>query len=94
MVENNFKQRLVKCSCPSFVDRVLPVLYQLAVLSPSKLGRHIGIIANMAAFNQYVVDPTFKLCQVAPETRQHFVGKCVLFEDERRVYRVEADNVV
>ena len=33
-----------------------------------------------------MVDPTCKLCQVAPETHQHFVGECAFFEDERRVY--------
>ena len=42
--------------------------------------------ANRAAFNQYAVNPTCKLCQVAPETRQHFVGECAFFKDDRRIY--------
>ena len=42
--------------------------------------------ANRAAFNQYAVKPTCKLCQVAPETRQHFVGECAFFKDDRRIY--------
>ena len=42
--------------------------------------------ANRAAFNQYTVKPTCKLCQVAPETRQHFVGECAFFKDDRRIY--------
>ena len=32
--------------------------------------------ANRAAFNQYAVNATCKLCQSAPETRQHFIGVC------------------
>ena len=28
---------------------------------------------NRAAFNQYTIDPTCKLCLAAPETRQHFL---------------------
>ena len=31
--------------------------------------------AYMAAFNQNAAKPTFKLCQAAQETRQHFVGE-------------------
>ena len=30
---------------------------------------------NRAAFNQYQVDPTCKLCSAAPETRQHFLAE-------------------
>ena len=42
--------------------------------------------ANRAAFNQYAVKATCKLFQVAPETRQHFVGECAFFKDDRRIY--------
>ena len=41
----------------------------------------------MAACNQFAAKPTFKLCQAAPETRQHFVGECAFFKDKRRVYK-------
>ena len=41
--------------------------------------------ANRAAFNQYAVNSTCKLCSAAPETRQHFIGECV-FEAERKTY--------
>ena len=40
--------------------------------------------ANRATFNQYSVNPTYKLCCRDPETRQHFVGECAFFEAERR----------
>ena len=39
---------------------------------------------NRAAFNQYEVDPTCKLCSTAPETRQHFIAKCTSFLTERQ----------
>ena len=42
--------------------------------------------ADRAALNQYAVKTTCKLCQVAPETRQHFVGECAFFKDDRRIY--------
>ena len=41
---------------------------------------------NMAAFNQYTVDPSCKLCLAAPETRQHFIAECSAYEQERGVY--------
>ena len=48
-------------------------------------GTHI-LQANRAAFNQYAVNPTCKLCNTAPETRQHFVGECAFFKEERKIY--------
>ena len=42
--------------------------------------------ANRAAFNQYAINPTCKLCNTAPETRQHFVGECAFFKEERKLY--------
>ena len=41
---------------------------------------------NRAAFNQYTIDPTCKLCLAAPETRQHFIAECPVFEAEREVF--------
>ena len=38
---------------------------------------------NRAAFNQYTVDATCKLCLAAPETRQHFVAECMAYSVER-----------
>ena len=47
--------------------------------------------ANRAAYNQYSVNPTCKLCNTAPgaETRQHFVGECTFFNEERKIYMIE-----
>lgn len=41
---------------------------------------------NRAAFNQYTVDATCKLCQAAPETRQHFIAECSAYTLERDAY--------
>ena len=38
---------------------------------------------NRAAFNQYTVAPTCKLCTVAPETK-HFLSECSVFVSERQ----------
>ena len=42
---------------------------------------------NRAAFNQYTVDATCKLCLAAPETRQHFVAVCMDYSVEREKYK-------
>ena len=41
---------------------------------------------NRAAFNQYTVDATCKLCHTAPETRQHFLAECSAYAPERETY--------
>ncbi|MEW8547538.1 MAG: reverse transcriptase family protein [Candidatus Thiodiazotropha sp.] len=41
---------------------------------------------NRAAFNQYTVDATCKLCHTAPETRQHFLAECSAYASERETY--------
>ena len=41
---------------------------------------------NRAAFNQYQVNPTCRLCSVAPENRQHFISECSLLNPERSDY--------
>ncbi|MEW8545672.1 MAG: reverse transcriptase family protein [Candidatus Thiodiazotropha sp.] len=41
---------------------------------------------NRAAFNQYTVDATCKLCLAAPETRLHFIANCSAYALEREVY--------
>ena len=41
---------------------------------------------NRAVFNQYAVDPTCKLCLKSPETRQHFIAECPVFEYERQEF--------
>ena len=38
---------------------------------------------NRAVFNQHSVDPTCKLCTIAPETRQHFIAEWPAFVTER-----------
>ena len=47
---------------------------------------------NRAAFNQYTVDPTCKLCLAAPETRQHSIAECSAYEPERGVYAEKLGN--
>ena len=47
---------------------------------------------NRAAFNQYTVDPTCKLCLAAPATRQHFIAECSAYEPERVVYAEKLRN--
>ena len=51
------------------------------------------IQSNRAVFNQFAVDPTCKLCDKSPETRQHFLAECqnstarsseVLYQDPTR----------
>ena len=41
---------------------------------------------NRAAFNQYTVDATCKLCHTAPETWQHFLAECSAYAPERETY--------
>ena len=47
---------------------------------------------NRAAFNQYTVDPTCKLCGMAPETRQHFISECSTFDSGRRDFVGKLQN--
>ena len=42
--------------------------------------------ANRAAFNQYSVNPTCKLCSKEPETREHFIAKCDFYDSVRETY--------
>ena len=42
--------------------------------------------SNRAAFKQYAVNLTCKLCSTAPETRQQFIGECVFFKTEIKTY--------
>ena len=41
---------------------------------------------NRAAFSQYTVNPTYKLCSSTPETSQRFTAECVFFESHRELY--------
>ena len=45
-------------------------------------GTHI-LQENRAVRNQHSVDPTCKMCAIAPETRQHFIAECPAFVTER-----------
>ena len=47
---------------------------------------------NRAAFNQYTVDATCKLCLAAPETRQHFVAECMAYSVKREKYTEKLRN--
>ena len=42
--------------------------------------------ANCAAFNQFAVNPTCKLCSALPETHQHFIAECVALKKYRQDY--------
>ena len=42
--------------------------------------------ANSAGFNQYSVNPICKLCSKEPETREHFIGKCPLYDSLSEPY--------
>ena len=41
---------------------------------------------NRAKFNQFEVDPTCRLCDEEPETREHFVAVCSALDDCRKKY--------
>ena len=47
---------------------------------------------NRAVFNQCQVDPTCKLCSATPETRQHFLAECPVFETERDSFKQKMCN--
>ena len=47
---------------------------------------------NRAAFNQYTVDATCKLCLAAPETRQHLIAECLAYTRAREVYLEKLRN--
>ena len=32
--------------------------------------------SNRTVFNQFTIDPTCKLCEQGPDTRQHFLAEC------------------
>ena len=42
--------------------------------------------ANMTDFNQYSVNPSCKPCSKEPETREHFIGKCPMYDSIREPY--------
>ena len=43
--------------------------------------------ANRSCFNQYAVDPSYKLCLKEPEDREHFIARCDSLEHVRKPYR-------
>ena len=50
--------------------------------------------ANRAAFNQYTVDPTCRICNLNPETREHFISNCIYYEDIRDSYKQKIKRVL
>ena len=56
------------------------------------VNRHIYLASKQSCFNQYQVDPTCKLCSVAPDTRQHFVPECSVFKIERNIFKPRKAN--
>ncbi len=49
--------------------------------------------SNRAVFNQYRVDPTCKLCDEQPETRQHFLAECEALAPERDRFRHQISQI-
>ena len=51
---------------------------------------------NRTSFYQYEVNPTCKVCAVAPETRQHFLAECESFLHERRgfIHKIQSNPVL
>ena len=49
--------------------------------------------SDRAVFNQFSVDPTCKLCEQGPETRQHFLAECQALHHIRRNFysRIQDD---
>ena len=47
---------------------------------------------NRAVFNQYQADPTCKLCSATPETCQHFIAECLVFETEWDSFKQKVCN--
>ena len=43
--------------------------------------------ANRSCFNQYAVDPSYKLCLKEPEDREHFIARCDSLEHVKKPYR-------
>ena len=56
------------------------------------VNRHIYLASKQSCFNQYQVEPTCNLCSAAPETRQHFVAECSVFEIERNIFKQRMAN--
>ena len=57
-----------------------------AQLSVGYLLKPYILQANRAAFNQFVVKPTCRLCSALPEARQHFIAECVALKKYRQDY--------
>ena len=49
--------------------------------------------SNRAVFSQHLVDPTCKLCNKAPETREHFLVEYQVPSQERKKYLRHAENI-
>ena len=43
---------------------------------------------NRAAFNQHNVDPTCKLCKKEPETREHAISRCTIYDAQRSNFKI------
>ena len=50
--------------------------------------------SNRAVFNQFAVDPTCKLCDKSPETRQHFLAECQTLQHVRQKFFTRIQCIV
>ena len=50
--------------------------------------------SNRAVFNQFAVDPTCKLCDKGPETRQHFLAECQTLQQVRQKFFTRIQRIV
>ena len=50
--------------------------------------------SNRAVFNQFAVDPTCKLCDKSPETRQHFLADCQTLQHVSQKFFTRIQHIV
>ena len=50
--------------------------------------------SNRAVFNQFAVDPTCKVCEKSPETRQHFIAECQTLQHARQNFYMKTRDIV
>ena len=58
------------------------------IKAPLLTGTYI-LQSNHSNFNQYEVDPTCKMCENRPETRQHFISECLKSKHLRDKFNIK-----
>ena len=49
---------------------------------------------NRAAFNQFKVDPTCKICKQEPESREHVISVCSTYHDKRSSFKTNVTSLL